>query len=413
GSPFVYFTAPNVGGDGQGIQLVTADPRKMMGGHVQVWAIDPTTGQRINGPATGTGAVLLAISYSVADKVNGKDGTNTVDNFYRLSLPTGVSWSLSGNSDGVLTAKLPTAGNYFSVAALPSLPVGGDPTKFYPTAFDFFKQSAYAFVTGSSSSFTYEPGLDPVTRKTGQLTTSYVLSSTVKEGSPTAQPLQGLYHHQALNLSPTEKTSPALTSYTYVSPRGTMQIWRGSVFHTVLQYHGSLPEVPPLPTTIKDTGTDPQDAHPDAWLWNNYLRPLLRSVSTATQSDGSLTLTQIFPNTNNYFEGQSMYGVMQLVPILLEISNSSDSQLTAQDKALAASLAGPVYNQVKDRMSAWPSASDDQALKLLYYQPKVLQEEGKSSLGQGWQSLMSILPGFLSSESLNDHNLIGGYFLKT
>src|SRR5262249_3499162 len=127
----------------------------------------------------------------------------------------------------------------------------------------------------------------------------------------------------------------------------------------------------------------------------------------------SLTLTQIFPNTNNYFEGQSMYGVMQLVPILLEISNSSDSQLTAQDKALAASLAGQVYNQVKARMSARLSASDDQGLQLRSYQPKDLQEEGKSSLGQGWQSLMSILSGFLSSESLNDHNLIGGYFLKT
>src|SRR5262249_49322547 len=108
----------------------------------------------------------------------------------------------------------------------------------------------------------------------------------------------------------------------------------------------------------------------------------------------------------------SMYGVMQLVPILVEISNGGDSQLTAQDKALAADLAEQVFNQVKDRMSAWLSASDDQALKLLYYQPKELQEQG-SPQGQAWRSFMSILSGFQSSEGLNDHNLIGGYFGKT
>src|SRR5262249_6378539 len=109
----------------------------------------------------------------------------------------------------------------------------------------------------------------------------------------------------------------------------------------------------------------------------------------------------------------AMYGVMQLVPILLEISKSGDPELTAQDKVLAANFAEQVFNQVKDRMSAWLSASDDQALKLLYNQPRALQEKGMSSLGQGWRSLISILPGHQSSQGLNDHNLIGGYFLKT
>ncbi|HZY84703.1 MAG TPA: glycosyl hydrolase [Gemmataceae bacterium] len=416
GLPYAYFTAPNVGGGGQVMQLVTADALKNKGAAVQIWAIDPNTGQRINGAASGTGPVLLEISYSVADQVNGQAVTNTVDNFYGLYLPTGVRWALSGNSNGMLTADLTTALNYFSVAALPSLPSGQTAASFYPKAFSFFKQSAYAFVTGSSSSFTYEVGLDPVTKKAGEVTTTYVLSTAVKEGSTTAQPLQALFLNQALNLSADELASPALTSYTYASPRGTMTIWNGSVFHAVLQYDGSLPEVPPLPTAINTTGTAPQDAHPDAWLWSNYLLPLLRSVSTATQVDGSLTLSNIFPNSNNCFEGQSMYGVMQLVPILLEVANSSDTQLTARDKAQANNLAGQVYNQVKDRMSDWLSASDAQGLKLLYYQPSQTQETAKNAppLGSpGWDSVMSILSGFLSSESLNDHNLIGGYFIKT
>src|SRR5262249_4597949 len=205
---------------------------------------------------------------------------------------------------------------------------------------------------------------DPVTKKAGGLTTTYQLQTQVRQTGGDLvdnSPLQALYLHQALNLSATEKTSPALTNYTYLSPRGTMPVWAGPVFHTVLNYSGMRPEVPPIPDTINSTGTDPQDAHPDAWLWNNYLRPLLRSVSTRSQVDGRLVLDKIFPDSNNYLEAQSMYGVMQLVPILVEISNSGDSQLTAQDKALAADLAEQVFEQVKDRMSAWLSASDDQA----------------------------------------------------
>jgi len=51
----------------------------------------------------------------------------------------GASPCLNGNSNGVLTANLTTALNYFSVAALPRLPDGGNPTTFYPTAFGDFK----------------------------------------------------------------------------------------------------------------------------------------------------------------------------------------------------------------------------------------------------------------------------------
>src|SRR5262249_10106818 len=272
------------------------------------------------------------------------------------------------------------------------------------------------FVTGSTSSFSYQQAFNPVTKKAGGLTTTYQLQTQVRQtgrGPIHHSPPPALFLHPSLNLSADAPASPALTNFDSASPRGTRRVWAGPVCHTVLTYAGTLPETPPLPTTINNTGTDQPTAHPDAYLWTTFLLPLLRSVSAANQIDGRLTLTTIFPNTNNYLEGQSMYGVMQLVPILLEISKSNDSQLTPQDKALAGNLAEQVFNQVKNRMSAWLSASDDQAIKLLYYQPKTLQEMGKSALGPGWQSLISILDGFQSSEGLNDHNLIGGYFLKT
>ena len=59
--------------------------------------------------------------------------------------------------------------------------------------------------------------------------------------------------------------------------------------------------------------------------------PLLTSVSTATQADGSLTLSQIFPDSNNYLEGQSMYEAHAIGADTWRIANSSDTMLTAQD----------------------------------------------------------------------------------
>src|SRR5262249_3715320 len=44
--------------------------------------------------------------------------------------------------------------------------------------------------------------------------------------------------------------------------------------------------------------------------------------------------------------------------------------------------------------------------------PPALQE-AKAPGGIGWQALLTEKPGFLSSESLNDQNLIHGYLVKT
>ena len=63
--------------------------------------------------------------------MDGNPVTNKVDNFYGIYLPSNVSWSLSGNANGVLTASLTTAPQLTSRAALPSLPQRPDPKVFY------------------------------------------------------------------------------------------------------------------------------------------------------------------------------------------------------------------------------------------------------------------------------------------
>src|SRR5262249_6402177 len=155
--------------------------------------------------------------------------------------------------------------------------------------------------------------------------------------------------------------------------------------------------VPPLPAADASAGD----------LYHNHLLPILQGVSSLSQADGMLVLNTLFGPQNNYLEAQSMYGAAQLVPILLEIAQSSDPTLTANDRVQAARFAEQLYNQVNDRMGAWLSASDDETLRTLYYQPPQIEVNGKPV---GWQSLMSILSGFGSSEKLNDHQLIAGYF---
>jgi hypothetical protein len=180
-------------------------------------------------------------------------------------------------------------------------------------------------------------------------------------------------------------------------------VFDGPVFTTALTYRGSLPIVPPAPD---------QNGY-YAGLWNDYLLPFLRGVSVAGRSDGTFDLANLLPvPNNNYFEAQAMLGAAQLVPLLIAVSQSTDPGLTADDRRTAGVYAERVFNAVKDRMSAWLSAADDQALQLLYYQPN-MPNEANATPGPGWQSLMALLPGFESSNSLNDHHLIGGYFIKT
>jgi endoglucanase Acf2 len=352
----------------------------------------------ISNPANATASGVSLLFNSLAQR--------SFDNFYGIYLPSTVHWSFGGADDSGDTTFTATLGadNYFSVATLP----GGTMGTFNPT-FNTFLPHAYTFVTGSTSSFSYDPS-------TSMVTTTYELKTNVMQkvrGATDTGPLQALNATQYNNLTASDlqalKAFNVNGQYNYISPHGELLLWDGPTFSTQLTYTGVLPSVPPLPD-----GGNPLSGlsgSGDAALWNTYLLPILRSISSQPQSDGQLALDNIFPNDNNYFQAQAMYGASQLVPILLEISQSTDPGLSASDKASAYTYAELIYNAVKNRMGAWLSANDDDALQMLYYQPATAQETNAAG-SPGWQSLMEILSGFLSSESLNDHQLINGYFIK-
>ncbi len=357
-------------------------------------------GMSISGPGINAGATILKVlpgnMIQISSTASATGGgvslvfntPQTYDQFYGVYLPDQIGWTTTMGANGNITiAANLTSKNFLSVATLPD---GTGAT------FNYYAQHAYSFVTGSISSFNVDPN-------TGKVTTTYTLQSQQKQnvaGTSDTGPLQALMANQYNNLAPDQ--AALLTHFSYVSPQGERLIWNGSSFRTQLQYTGVLPEVPPLP-----------QSNSDGDLYHNYLLPILQSIAlkspAKTQSDGQLQLDQLFPNDNNYLQAQAMYGASQLVPILLEISTSTDPALSANDKLQASNFAEQIYNQVKARMGSWLSVTDDQALQLLYYQPATLPENPSMS---GWNTLLSILGGFLSAETLNDHQLINGYFVK-
>lgn len=377
GMPFAYFQAKNVTANTR-MQVVTTNPNRT----TTVTATD------VNGNVVtaGTGPLRLRIQYQVMEKpfpLSNQLIPVTVDTSYGVFLPAGTAWTLT---NGNLTAALTSTKNYFSVAVLP------DNTN---ATFNFYRQRAYSHVTGSTTNFNYN-------ETTGQLTTTFALQTKVMESGGDLinnRPLQSLYNNLWRNLAP----NTPLTSYTYVSPRGTMKVFDGPIFVTQLQHRGTLPMVAPLP----------EDGTSHATLWNDYLLPYLVSISRASTLDGSLTLDQLIPNgQNNYLDFQTMLGAAQLIPILQEVSVSNDAALTPADKQLASTSARRIFEIIKARLGAWLSALDDQDLKLFYYQPQKLNE-ANAPAGIGWQAFLSEAPGFSSSESLNDQHLIHGYFIKT
>jgi hypothetical protein len=388
GLPYAYFNASNVDPSaGTAMQIVMGNPN-WLNVNITATPYDPKTGQ-LSPTAEKKGALLLSISYDVVEFTAPGDVTPItiqMRNNYGIFLPPDVSWALSTPSGGIqkLTFKMTPTSNYFTVATLPDATVN---------TFNLYRQHGYAFVTNTTVNFTYSDA-------TALLTTTYAVRTMQMPGvgaDLVNSPLQALYVTQYDILAP----NTPLTSYTYNSVRGPMKVFDGGVFVTVLQHHGTLPEVPPVPDGSQ------------ADLFHNYLYPYLLSFSKGGSTDGSLDIGGLLPDqTNSYSDAQSMLGAAQLIPILQEISNSADPGLSESDRQLAALLAQKIFQIVKDHMSGWLSATDDQAPYMLYYQPKKLQEANPPA-GQGWQALLAVQGFSLAPESINDQNLITGYFLKT
>ncbi len=381
GLPYTYFTAPKGG-------VVDISSPASLWKQPTFTAVDASG----NTATSGTGPLRLTVSYTI--KVLTQNGTNqptyveqTVTNTYGVFLPSGVGWQISTDASGTpsltTTAPLTQNNGYFSVATLP------DATQ---ATFNLFLQHAYSFVTGSIASY-------HVDNATGLITTSYVLTTDLVEpgSGHVDSPIQTLYPNQYLVLAP---DTPLVPDLSYSSPRGPLKLLVGKSFNTQIQdLGGVLPFIPDVPNG---------DGTYHTQLFENQILPYLISKSSYSQRDGSnfLSLDKLIVPGDVYSTGQNLLGAMQLVPLLEQVAQ--DPGVPASDRSLAQELSVRVFNLVKDGLGSWLSAEDDQALQLLFYQPRTT--DGSAN---GWNALLAESGAFGSSTSINDQNLGFGYYVKT
>jgi endoglucanase Acf2 len=252
-------------------------------------------------------------------------GITVAGHHYALFAPTGSDWNVSGSA---ITAGL-GGKDYFSVAVLPST-----------DALATYRKYAFSFVTGSTVDWDYSGGTVRAT---------YKLTTEAKEGSERGT-LQALYRHQWLH------TTDPLTSYTYVSPRGTMKVREGTSFTTSQK---ASPVLPGLPRT---------NAVDTARL-RNYLNDVANSSDPFSGA------------VDTYWTGKALGKLAQLVPLADQIGEEA-----IRDKLI---------DLLKGRLQQWLTAGG----------------ANEFSYDNAWKTLIGYPASYGSDSELNDHHFHYGYYV--
>jgi endoglucanase Acf2 len=260
-------------------------------------------------------------------------GASIAGNNYGLFCPSGGTWSGIGGQS--LTCNLPNGHHYFSLALLPS-----------QSALDFYSQFAFSFPVNTQVAWNYD-------QSTSKVTTTYTVTTQQMEGGQTGF-LQALYPHQYTSLS-----GPGInTSYSYVSPRGTMEVLNSNFFTTVDTYHGILPFLPP-------TG--------------NYDTPQLRQLIGSVANEGNQ-----FSGQDTYEIGKQLNRIAQLLPLAQVANDSADLN--------------NLQSSLQSYFQSWFTASGNPGL--FYYD-------------RPWGTLIGYPAGYGSDTALNDHHFHYGYWIHS
>ncbi|MFD6416056.1 glycosyl hydrolase [Streptomyces sp. NPDC060194] len=278
--------------------------------------------------AKGTGgaaSVTTASAPTVFSDQGNVLGITVAGHHYALFAPSGADWNVSGSS---ITAGLGSK-DYFSLAVLPST-----------DALATYKKYAFSFVTGSK--VTWNTG-------GGNVGATYALTTQAQEGSETGT-LQALYRHQWLH------TSSPLTSYTYVSPRGTMKVREGTSFTTSQKASAVLPALP------KTSAVD-----------RARLKGYIDEAANASDPFSGAVDT--------YWTGKALGRLAQLVPIADQIGETG-----SRDKMLGL---------LKGRLQEWFTAGG----------------ASQFSYDKDWKTLIGYPASYGSDAELNDHHFHYSYYV--
>jgi endoglucanase Acf2 len=258
---------------------------------------------------------------------------------YALFAPTSATWTRAGDTwSSTLDGK-----DYFSVAVLPDRK---------PETLKLFRQHAYAFVTGTRVSWSYD-------EKKAELTTRFAAKATLKDTASglSAAPLLALYRHQWLH------TAEKLLPYEYASPRGAMKVFAGEAFETKLSFGGVLPVIPVV-------------ASVDRARLETYVRQV------AWAPDLFPPGLSPKPERDTYWIGKSLGRVATVMQLADAIGDKNDHALMLR----------ALENELQD----W---FDGRAPKLFYYD-------------ETWATVVGVPASYDSDAALNDHHFHYGYFLQ-
>lgn len=289
---------------------------------------------------TGSARALLKIEKGTMMDVVKDDGNalelKIGEHFYGLFAPSKAKWDkVDAGYASDLGGK-----DYFSVALLPD----GD-----ANTYNLFRAHAYAFVTKTTVSWSYDEATADLTSK---FETTVDNKETGKGIENTA--LLALYRHQWLH------TKDELTKLTYASPRGQMKVRVGNDFTTHMIFPGVLPI---LPNAAKlETGDLP-------------IKETVNAADLFPKGYGP------GPERDAYWAGKSLGRNATNAYIADQVGD-----VDAKERMLTA---------LKNELGDWFDGSDP---RRLYYRPD-------------WHSVIALPASYGSAEQLNDHHFHYGYFI--
>jgi len=258
--------------------------------------------------------------------------------FYGIFAPTKSRWDkVEAGYASDLGGK-----DYFSVAVLPD----GD-----AATFGLFKAHAYAFVTDTRVSWTYDDA-------TAELSTQFVATTTSKESGKGLEDsaILALYRHQWLH------TTDALEPATYASPRGQMKLHVGSEFTTRSNFPGVLPILPNAAgLSLSDLGSQLSEATGASDLFPRGFGP--------------------GPERDAYWAGKSL--------------GRNASNLYLADQLGGETEKKRMVTALENELGDWFDGSEP---RRMYYDAT-------------WHSLIALPASYGSAEQLNDHHFHYGYFI--
>ncbi len=211
---------------------------------------------------------------------------------YALFAPSGTTWQLT--SSQLITPVLPSGKDFLSVAILPN-----HGTTYDSNALEVLRQHAYAFITNTSATFTYQ--------RTNAIIRSVFSAQTESLQNGQTIPLLGMLPHHW-------KNSEALpvANMNYGTPLGTLKLAASNAFTVQHRFGGIVPQFP-----------EPADA---TWSKNAFsiLADQIAAVSPATR--------------DTYWLGKEVERLARVIPAL------DSAGLTGQRDILLSNLRAALTN---------------------------------------------------------------------